>query len=87
MESERCEVQQAQVVHDVSRQIRDSRWHRGAKGDKYTCVAELHKAESVDDVHDVLAIGGSAAQHAKKGVIPDGQHPPRRTVAWTSLEV
>ena len=36
-------------------------------------MAELHEAESVDDVHDVSALGSSAAQHAKEGVVPEEQ--------------
>ena len=38
-------------------------------------MAELHEAKSVDDVHDVLALGSSAAKHAKEGVVPEEKHP------------
>ena len=83
--SSAAEVQQPQVVHDVSREIWESRWHRGANRDEYTYVAELQEAESVDDVHDVLALGGSASQHAKEGVIPEGQHP-LNSQAYSNLD-
>ena len=53
--------------HDVSRQNQESRWHRGAKGDEHTRVAELDEAESVDDVNDVLALGSSTAHSVPRG--------------------